>query len=55
MANLLETFGSIYQTRIELSEIKEQIKRMPLQLRAKQAEVDKLKEAIAAEKMPPKR
>ena len=50
MANLLETLRGINQTRIELSEIREQIKRMPLQLRAKQAEIDKLKEGVAAEK-----
>lgn len=50
MANLLETLREIQQTRLELSDVKEQIKRMPLQLRAKQNEVDKLKAAIAAEK-----
>jgi predicted nucleic acid-binding Zn-ribbon protein len=50
MATVLEVLREIYETRRELTDLREQIKRAPLQLKAKENEVEKIKGRIAAEK-----
>ncbi|MBY0586322.1 hypothetical protein K2X85_04050 [bacterium] len=50
MATVLEVLREIYLARVELTDLREQIKRAPLQLKAKENEVAKIKARIAAEK-----
>jgi predicted nucleic acid-binding Zn-ribbon protein len=50
MATVLEVLREIFQTRRELTDLRDQIKRAPLQLKAKENEVEKIKARIAGEK-----
>jgi predicted nucleic acid-binding Zn-ribbon protein len=50
MATVLEVLREIYQTRIELTDLREKIKRAPLQLKAKENDVEKIRSRIVIEK-----
>lgn len=49
MATVLDTLREIHQIRTELSDLRMQIKRAPLQLKAKENEVEQLKARIGTE------
>ena len=50
MATVLEVLREIFETRRELTDLRDQIKRSPLQLKAKENEVEKIKARILGEK-----
>lgn len=55
MAGILEVLKEIHQVRVELTDVREQMKRTPLQLKARENELSKLKEKIVVEKEAAKR
>jgi predicted nucleic acid-binding Zn-ribbon protein len=50
MASVLDVLREINQTRLELTDIRDQIRRAPLQLKSREAELQKMKDRIATEK-----
>lgn len=50
MAGILEVLKEIHHVRVELSDVREQLRRAPLQIKARENELNKLKEKAASVK-----
>jgi predicted nucleic acid-binding Zn-ribbon protein len=50
MAGILDVLKEIHHVRVELTAVREQLRRGPLQVKARENELNKLRESVAAEK-----